>query len=87
MSINFTKFLDMYKTFLYFIGVVFNDKIDLFLFIYLRHKKVHIYTHTKKKRNIKPETCKIEKDKFKTKLAQNIDNNKIHNTSQMTSMM
>ena len=83
MSINFTKFLDMYKTFLYFI----NDKIDLFLFIYLRHKKVHIYTHKKKKRNIKPKTCKIEKDKFKTKLAQNIDNNKIHTTSQMTSMM
>ena len=45
------------------------------LFIYLRPKSVHICTHTqkkKRKRNINPKRCTIEKYKFKTKFAQNI---------------
>ena len=50
-----------------------------YLFISDAKSFIYIYTHThKKKRNINPKTCTIEKDKFKTKLAQNIDNNMIY---------
>ena len=63
-------------------------KNALFIYLFISDAKtyIRIYTHTKKKRNINPKTCTIEKDKFKTKLAKSIDNNAIYTMSQMTSM-
>ena len=41
-------------------------------------KRTYLYKRTHiKKTNINSKTCTIEKDKFKTKSAQNIDNNRV----------
>ena len=62
------------------------------LFIYLSQtqKRPYMLTHAKKKRkkkrNINPKRCTIEKYKFKTKFAQNIDNKTIYTISPMTLM-
>ena len=47
---------------------------------------MHTHAKKKRKRNINPKRCTIEKYKFKTKFAQNIGNKTIYTISPMTLM-
>ena len=80
------------KRCIFWIFIIFYLLI-LFIYLFQKQKRPYIYIYTQKKKKtkkkniyIKPKTCIIGKDKFKTKLAQNIDNNTIYTISQMTSM-
>ena len=62
--------------------------IFYFIYLFISDPKASIYAHTRKKKkgNINPKRCTIEKYKFKTKFAQNIGNKTIYTISPMTLM-
>ena len=76
--------------------ITVNKFIYLFIYLFISDPKASIYAHTRKKkkikknkkikRNINPKRCTIEKNKFKTKFAQNIGNKTIYTISPMTLM-